>query len=153
MRDYTGWRRTDVHRARYRMQVEAEARRQLAPKPPVKMTSGKWMLVYFAVFGFIGLEIGGLSNHDSGGAALIGLVIGLGVAAGIAMLAKAATSPNQPVTRQAPRTPPLTESEKGHQPIPVEDLSDEQLARRYEYFKNAGMRAEDVVAEMRRRGH
>ena len=65
------------------MQVEAEARRQLAPKPFKKTTDGKKRLIVFGVFGSLGLEIGGLSNHDSGSAALIGLVIGLGIAAAV----------------------------------------------------------------------
>jgi hypothetical protein len=114
VRAYTGFRRADVHRAKYRMQVESEARRQLAPKRPANVTDGKKVLIFFGVFGFIGLEIGGLSHHDSGGAALIGLLIGLGVAGVIAVvLAKGPSSPKQPITKQAPRTPPLTDSEKG----------------------------------------
>jgi hypothetical protein len=126
MRAYTGWRRADVFRAKYRISVETEARQQVAAKQTGPITSGKKVLIFFGILGFVGLEIGGLSNHNSGGAALVGLVIGLGVAVGIAiLLANAATSPKQPITKQAPRTPPLTESEKGFQSNTVGNSSDE----------------------------
>lgn len=106
MRAYTGYRRADIHRAKYRMSVEAEARRQLAPKKSGGMSDGAKALIFYAVFGLVGLEVGGQANHDSGGAALIGLVIGLVVATVVA----AALVKNTPTT---PPEPPPTKTPSG----------------------------------------
>jgi hypothetical protein len=136
MRQYTGWYRIDVHRAKYRMRVNAAARAQSQPSKPrspqqVKDAVVVWTyIVCIAVFTLLGGAIGG----DGSALSLVGFLLGIFVASVITAVLKGygaaptkkVDAPPPPPSRNSanyPRKPAnnLTESEKGFT-VPKDDI-------------------------------